>query len=338
MVTIGDIAKKVGMTQATVSRVLTGKGTAARISEQTQQKIRQVADQLHYFPSFAGRALVRGKTFSLGFLCGNIRNPHYIEMADLAMQEAEKRGYHLVLGITEWQNWDNDLQCFDTLMSRGIDGMIFFGNALQPNTAQYRQVVQEKFPLVSINYQIPDLPSLCSDWQPGVDQTFAHLKALGYSNVISCGLEQSEKQTAVEIAAQTYGIRVESYIINSPCPQALVELRDLGRSLANRPDRPQAIIVTSDYLAMRFMCGLTEGGASIPADISVIGMDGTDEGEFLNPPLTSIAQDQSGLIQKAVAMIIDMIEGKQPPSLYMTLPTQLMIRKSVRNLLTAEGN
>jgi DNA-binding LacI/PurR family transcriptional regulator len=95
MVTMADIAKRAGVSQPTVSRVLNGKGATARISAATQKRVKAIARRLQFRPSFAGQALVRGRTRSIGFMCGNIRNPHYTEMADIAMQMVEQHGYHL---------------------------------------------------------------------------------------------------------------------------------------------------------------------------------------------------------------------------------------------------
>ncbi len=334
-VTIEDIARSAGVSKGTVSFVLNDrKSGTVRISPATKKKILEAAQRLNYKPSFSARALARGKTDTIGFMCGNIRNPHYTEMADLAMREVEKRGYHLMIGVNEWVEQTDDLRCFDALMDRGVDGMIFFGMCLQPHTSQYRRVVDNEFPLVSISEHLKGLPCIKTDWQTGMNQAMAHLKSMGHRRVGFCSMEHGEKQAAIEAAAANHGMElVHHHVVEAPGWCHLTPLyRQAGIDVAQNPDRPTAMILSSDFVAMRFINGAIAAGLRIPEDLSIIGMDGTEMGEFLNPPLTSIGQDIETIITRAVEMIIQMIEGKKSDPAVHIIPSRLLIRNSVRQL------
>jgi len=336
MVTMVDIAKKAGVSQATVSRVLNGKGSTARISASTQKRVQAIARRLQFHPSFAGQALVRGRTRSIGFMCGNIRNPHYTDMADAAMEAVEQRGYHLVMAVTRWFSWENDLECFDGLLARGVDGVIYFGNALAPATPQYERVVRERFPLVSISYQVPGLPCILSDNQPGMDEAFALLKANGHTRIIGIRSEAPEKRIPFLTAAAKYGFEVEEGPpLASDGPrrdeQTLLEVRQEAHRFAERKDRPTAVFVSSDFLAAAFICGLWEKGVMIPRDVSVFSYDGTQAGEVMAPPLTSVTQDAPEIIRRALKIIFDRIERDETPNPAPVemVPTRLVIRQSI---------
>ncbi|MBN1554719.1 MAG: LacI family DNA-binding transcriptional regulator [Phycisphaerae bacterium] len=336
MVTMSDIAKMAGVSQPTVSRVLNGKGAKARISPATQKRIKEIARELQFRPSFAGQALVSGRTKSIGFICGNIRNPYYTEMADIAMQAVEERGYHLLMGVARWVTWQNDLECFDSLLARGVDGVIYFGSALAPGRTQYEQVLREHYPLVSVNYRFPRIPSILSDAQPGMNEAFALLKANGHSRVLGVWLVQEEKHHPFVKAAKEFGFDAEfttkfkSGSANRP-DQSLQNMRREAHCFAERMDRPSAVFVTSDQYAAAFIGGLWDKGILVPRDVSVFAYDGTRAGEYMTPPLTSIRQDLPEMIHKALEIIFDRIDGKNTfdSDTTITLPTRLIVRESI---------
>ncbi|MBN1943884.1 MAG: LacI family DNA-binding transcriptional regulator [Phycisphaerae bacterium] len=334
MVTMSDIARMAGVSQPTVSRVLNGKGSSTRISAATQKKVRAIAQKLHFRPSFAGRALVSGRTRSIGFMCGNIRNPYYTEMADIAMRMVEERGYHLILGMMRWISWQNDLECFESLLSRGVDGVIYFGSALAPGRALYERMVQEKFPLVCVNHQPPKLPCILPDFQPGVNEAFALLKANGHSRVTGIRLNGLEKRIPFLAAAKEYGFDVEEGPTFKTEPSRLPEevLQNVRREaycFAEQKDRPGAVVITSDQLAAAFIGGLFEKGVMVPRDVSVISFDGTRAGQFMAPPLTSVGQDTTEIIRRALEWIFERIDRKDTSAPVVKIPTRLVIRQSV---------
>lgn len=333
MVTMTDIARLAGVSQPTVSRVLNGKGSTARISTATQKKVQAIARKLQFRPSFAGQALVSGRTRSIGFMCGNIQNPHYTEMADLAMQIMEQRGYHLIMGVTRWVTWQNDLECLEGLLSRGVDGVIYFGSALVPGRAQYERVVQEEFPLVCVNHQVPKLSCIVFDAQPGMNEAFSLLKENGHSRIMSLHLNEPHKQVPFLNAARQYGFDVEdvscSISKKRHSDEMLSEIRNEAHRFAERKDRPGAVFVSSDYRARAFIAGLWDKGIMVPRDVSVIGFDGTQAGETMAPPLTSIGQNAAEIIQRALEIIFDKIERKDSSAPVITIPTRLIVRQSV---------
>lgn len=331
-ITATDIAKRVGVSQATVSRVLNGKGAQVRIAKATQDKIQAAAKALHYRPSFAGRALVRGRTRSIGFMCGDICNPHFNELADLAMREVEKRGFHLVLAVIKWHTAKNDLEAFDSLLARGVDGVIYFGTAIRHGTPQYAQIVGETFPFISIAHAIDGLASIVSDNQPGMDETVAHFKENGHRRLAYFGLAQTDKETPLARAAQRYGIALSHHYVKVP-PGQWAQIPQLVRAaahqFANLPERPTAVFVSSDHLAGTFASGLWDNGLRIPEDISVVSYDGTVAGGAMVPPLTSVDFDGERVIRLAVETVCAQIEGRTFAAEPLVVPTRLLIRKSV---------
>jgi LacI family transcriptional regulator len=330
--TATDIAKQAGVSQATVSRVLSGKGAQARIAKTTQAKIQALAKELHYRPSFAGQALVRGKTRSIGFMCGDICNPHFNELADLAMREVEKRGFHLVLAVIKWDATQNNLEAFDSLLARGVDGVIYFGADIRKGTAQHTQITGGKFPFVSIEQAFNGLPSIVSDNQIGLDEAVAHFKENGHRRLAYFGFAEPDKELPLARAAKRHGLSLSRHHVTIPLgawAQIPQRVRAAAHQFADLPERPTAVFVSSDHLAHVFASGLWDKGLRIPEDVSVIGYDGTAAGGFMVPPLSSVDFDNERVIRLAVDTVCAQIEGRAGAAKKMVVPTRLLVRKSV---------
>jgi DNA-binding LacI/PurR family transcriptional regulator len=330
MITIADIAKQAGVTQATVSRVLSGKGKAQRISAQTQERVRTLANEMNYIPSFAARSLVRGKTNSIGFICGDIVNPYFNELANITMGQLERLGYHMLLATTQWKTTQNDLECLDTLLSRGVDGIIFFGVALQPETKQYQHIMKAKIPLVSINTVVPGMVSILTDYQPGVNEAIAYLKEMGHRRIIYVNGPHGEKEAAIRNAIRHYGLQSECRRVEVGWPKDWQEVFYSEGARVNRTDGlPDTFILGSDFIAQPFICGLHSQKIKVPEDVSVISFDGTKAGEFFIPPITSIASPNVEKMTLAIDIILELMEKKEILDQVIPMPSHLLIRKSV---------
>ncbi len=326
-ITLADIAQRTGVTKMTVSLVLNDKKSGLRISEKTRQKIQAVADELNYIPSFSARTLAKGKTYSIGFQCGNIQNAYYSEMAEDAMKLVENRGYHLLIAVTQWVRESNDLECLETLLGRGVEGVIFFGLALKLGTRIYDYVVKESFPLVNINEWVEAMTCVGSDWNSGMDQTVRFLKSKGHSRIgffrgSTEPLEKDRKLIALTHACEREHLELVTYEIND------ADLRDVSSFLKDR-NRASALIMQSDFTAQAAIKGLRKAGLEIPKDVAVVGIDGTKIGEWMHPELTTIAQDKEQMMRIAVEKIMAMIENRETPREHIRVPTRLIVRESV---------
>jgi len=325
-ITLSDIAQRTGVSKMTVSLVLNHKRGGLRISKATRQKVLTAAQELNYIPSFSARSLVRGRTNSIGFQCGNIRNPHYTELAEVAVRELESRDYHLLIAVTQWVSERNDLECLESLIGRGVDGVIFFGIALQPETKMYDYVRGRKFPLVQVSNLQEGFSCVTSDWRPGMAQAIEHLKAKGHHRVGNLRSryippDLDPKQQAFLWACREYGVEPVTYVCEH------VQAED-GRQVARDPNRPTALIATSDFTAQWVLKGLRMEGLEIPRDMALVGVDGTQIAEVMHPTLTSIAQDRQTIMKETVEMLMNLIDEKEDPGRHVKIPTSLVVRES----------
>ncbi len=327
-VTIFDIADRAGVKRATVSAVLTGKADGLRIAKATQERVRRAARELKYQPSVSARALARGRTFSFGLIYGDIMNPHSAEIATIALAEAEARNYQLLISLTEWKNQERDLCCFDTLRARGVDGIIMGSFAVRPGTLQYDAVLRDKFPLVLFREAVEGLSDVSSDWTAGMEQAVAYLNSKGHTRIAFEDTDSKQvyhdKNLALHAACRKYNVQTVPFELTRDVEQA----RRIAVDLARRPDRPSALVASSDFLAMAMIRGLTQAGLRLPDDMAVVGVDGTEIGAYYNPPLTSIAQDRHGLVNAAIDLLLKMQDKQITEPQHVIFPTKLIIRES----------
>jgi LacI family transcriptional regulator len=327
-ITLVDIAKQAGVSRATVGWVLSGRGKEFRISEGTREKVMKISRELNYRPSFSGRALAKGKTFSLGLICGDIHTPYYAELASKALHFADARGYHLMVSLTEW-DFQKEVNCLEMFLGGKVDGVVMLAGGLQPGTPQYDYVVEKKFPLVLINTRIEGLSGVCSDFQPGMDQAIGYLKNKGHRRVQFLGYRfpvpmTDYKQIAFERACRDHGMDFQVRQSSSN----LHDVRQIGRELAKDPNRSTAVIAFSDYVATGLINGLRDEGLAVPEDMAVVGIDGTEMGSFYYPPLTTIAVDIEGKARKSIELLLQLVEDRSAGPQEMSLPTELIIRGS----------
>ncbi len=324
-VTITDIAERAAVTKGTVSKVLNNRHSAARISDATKDRVLDAVKELNYQPSFLARSLARGKTNTIGLICGDIHTPHFAELASCALHEAEVRGYHLLLSLTEW-NAEKELACLDTLLSRQVDGILMVPAALRPDTPQYQSIVRNHFPIVMLGACIEGLSSVSCDIEPGMDEAVTALKLRGHKRI---GFVQTRistrKSRAFMTACQTNGVTPVEYF----CGLEMSGSVEVGRRLA-ADDSPHAIIVRSDYTAMGVIRGLRDGGKEVPRDVDVIGIDGTQWGAYATPALTSIYQNRSEMISSAMDILLERVKDPSLSHVEVTIPTRLVDGETVK--------
>ncbi|NLX06264.1 MAG: LacI family transcriptional regulator [Phycisphaerae bacterium] len=333
--TLAEIAKRVGVHQSTVSAVLNRSRATIRVSDQTRQRILAVARELQYRPSFSAQSLAKGRTNSLGMICGDIHSPHFSELASRAMQEAEARGYHLLLSVAQWITQENNLGCLETLMGRGVDGVIAWGSGLSPQTPLYEQILRERFPLVLCSEQVGDLSSIDSDWHGGIGEAVEYLKRRGHDRVCFVGYRNGwhdpqhspdPKRPAFIEACRRHAVEPREIYMTKLSD--LEEAEAMGAAMADARPSETAFLVYSDYTAFGFCRGLLNRGVRVPQDVSVVGMDGTRMGQYYHPALTTIAQDRELIVAEAIDMTLRMIENQEEPGRRVILPTRLIVRES----------
>ena len=173
MTTVRDVARRAGVSIATVSRVF---GRPDAVAAATRLRVLSAADELGYSPNTSARALVRGRTGYLGLLVHDLANPFYATVAKAAQLEARRRG--LALFCADYGDQPADELALAKEMARHVDGLLLYPS--QPAGGALGAAVADLGPAVLIDSPVEGVPHVVMSTAEGVDQAVDHLAALGH--------------------------------------------------------------------------------------------------------------------------------------------------------------
>jgi DNA-binding LacI/PurR family transcriptional regulator len=317
--TIYDIAELAGVNPSTVSRALS---TPGRISAKTEQKIHAAAKQLNYRVNPAARALLTGRTRTIGLIVADITNPVFFDVVRGAEREAAAHDYTLVLAEFH-ESAEMELLTARRLMP-SVDGLILATSRIDP--AGIRDLAAEK-PVVIINRDVEGITSVIADVDPGIGEAVAHLASLGHERIAYvAGPERSWVSHRRWRSIGEHAARAGMTAVRLPSEQPVMAA---GRAVASEvlASGASAVFAYNDLLAIGLMQELIARSVRVPGDMSVIGFDNIFGADFTTPGLTSIGAPHTEAGVFATRNILGLLSGEgleQPPDLV----TALVLRAS----------
>ena len=335
-----DVARRAGVSRATVSAVLSGAGGNVRMSEETRQRVQAAVLELQYVPHPAAQALRRQRSGVIGFvprpdgaMSGGSLLRYQISriMAHAAMQS----GSHLVEASAETDTSRGSDELLRFLLSRRVDGVIFDS---PPTEAEVRRVVEYGLPTVQIirpQFAVPT-PAVTVDATDGVAAAVAHLVALGHREIAFIGHGGPHPIdraliTAFTTALARHGLAVPEAHLRQMHEHSLEAGHTATRALLALPHRFTALFVAGDTLAGGVMQAFYEVGRRVPDALSVIVYN-DNLAAYLAPPLTCIPQPFAQVAAAACALIAAQLESGDDgdgvvPS-HIVFPTTFIVRQS----------
>lgn len=317
-VTSVAVAERAGVSQSTVSLVLSGKARG-RVSTTTEEAVRRAAAELGYRPNRAAQALRLGAARTIGLVVPDVTNPFFGRVMRGAVRAARDAGFAVALVDTDRDTaWASET--VSALTAGPVDGLLLFG--LFPPAGQRTDRI------VLIEIEARGLPSVRFAFDDGVRDAMAHLVGLGHRHVAHLASSVAEatfgmRARAADDAAAAAGLPAVARAFSAIDLEAATAA---ARSLLDRAPRPTAILCDDDIMAAGVCVAARGLGLSVPGDVSVIGSDDLDVARVLDPPLTTMAADGERIGAVAFAMLATVLEGRRPRR--RTLPVQLVVRGS----------
>ena len=312
------MARRAGVSQSTVSLVLSGK-SAGRISARTEAAVRQAADELGYRPNVAARALRTGTARTVGLVVTDVTHPFFGPVLRGAQVAAWRAGYAVAL-VDVANDPDREQASFEALRAGPVDGSRFFTVDPPESTGEH---------VVALEVSPPGMSFVRFDTERGTELALRHLLELGHTRIGHLGSE---------LDAETFRIRRETLLRVlgeaglEPGPYRRAPFRfdeAVGRALEllDAPDRPTAIYCDDDLLAGGVYLAARERGLRIPGELSVVGFDDLPFARVFEPPLTTIRIDPEALGAEAFEALAKLMAGEPAPP-GRILPVELIIRGS----------
>ncbi len=307
-----EIARRLGVSSATVSNALRGKG---RLSPELADKIRAMAAELHYVPDHAARSLRTGKSATIGLLVPNIGQPLFPVFAQAIERAAKRRGFAVLLGDSLGTAEGQDFE-LRNMLARGVDALIVI-----PTRGTTVPAGSVPVPVAVIDSAVTEGNVAASDHRDGGRQAARHLVDLGHREIaILAGPTNSlvahERVGGMREIFEAASIRPSLYH-SDPTFEA-------GAELGRMPDvaRFTACAAAYDTLAVGFTVAARQRGIAIPEAMSVTGFDDLMWSRIVSPPLTTVRQDLGAIAEHALSFVVG--EGGKPR----VFPVELVVRAS----------
>ena len=321
-VTSVDVARAAGVSQSTVSLVLSGK-SRGRISARTEEAVRRAAEELGYRPNVAARALRTGRARSVGFVVPDVTHPFFGRTMRGAQEAAATAGYAVTL-VDVPADGDFGLTPVEALREGPADGFIYF--SVEPPAHRRRG---ER--IVVIEAAPDDFPWVRLATEDGTDAALEHLLALGHRRIARLGSWRDFP--TFELRRDRWLAALERVGVEPDESLRAGSLFDFGEAaraagtLLDAEDPPTAIICDDDILAGGVYLAARDRGLEIPRDVSVVGFDDLDFAQVLWPPLTTISADAERLGGMAFESLAALMAGELTEH-GRVLPVELVVRGS----------
>jgi LacI family transcriptional regulator len=328
-VTIADVARHAGVSTAAVSKVLRN---AYGVSADMSQRVRSSMTELGYRPHAAARSM-RGRSFTIGLLLDNIRNPFYGDFLDGVTDALVKTDFQVLVGSAGFTA-QSQSRLADAMIDRAMDGLIL----VAPSMSRSQVIVVAKtIPTVVIGHHDTgdEYDSVVDDDRAGATLVVDHLVALGHRRIAHASATAKAGQWTrrpEQVRSDGYQQAMHRHGLDEAVAIAGTSYSEeggyqAGRELLSRPDRPTAIFAGADFAALGVLRAASELGLRIPDDLSLAGYDNTTLAASAPINLTSVDQAAHDLGATAARLLGERMDGRSRSVLTSTAP-RLIIRST----------
>ncbi|MGV3488168.1 MAG: LacI family DNA-binding transcriptional regulator [Tuberibacillus sp.] len=304
-VTISDVAKRAGVSKATVSRVINNK---TNVADDVRIRVTHAIKQLGYEPSGIARSLVSKKTGIIGLVIPDITNPFFPTVARGVEDAAHHHGYSVMLC-----NTDND-PTIETgyirkLLDHQVEGIILVSTTLDETRREWFQRIQTPLVLCDRYSSLINLDTVSVDnFKAGYDAT-KHLIAKGHRHILHISTQYnipslSNREAGYIEAMQESDLEpniVYGFLTFESGYQVIDSLEEY--------QMPTAVFAANDLMALGAMRAFREKGIDVPKDIEIIGCDDILPSRLSTPTLTTILQPAYQMGVRAIELLHERIEG-----------------------------
>lgn len=327
-VTISDVARAAGVSKQTVSRVLNDR---AELSPDTRERVLHVIRELGYRPNVAARSLLSGRSFTLGLVIPDLKNPFCVDIADGVQAAAREAEYHVLLYDTS-ESVELEAQSVRLLHERRVDGIILCSSRLPDD--RLAELIQGVGPVVLVNRwaNAPDVTQIGADYVQGASLATRHLLELGHRRigVLTLAVETANSQAKLrgyQEAMQQAGLAVTPSLVarTTNSTEGGVAGADW---LLDQADPPTAIVSYGDAVAIGVLHACHRRGLRVPEDVAVIGFGGSEITAFLEPPLSTVQIENRAMGYQAVRLLLDRVGAPAAAASLVRTEPRLVVRAS----------
>jgi LacI family transcriptional regulator len=328
-ITLEEIARQSNVSRSTVSRVINGD---PNVKEETRKRVLKIVESVNFQPNLAARSLAAGRTEVIGLvipagLAAIFTDPYFPQVVKGISSACNINGYSVMLWLAEPEY---ERQMITKILHSGLlDGVIVSSVIIDDPIV--KSLYESKMPFVLIGrHPTLDICYVDIDNVSGGYQATQHLINLGHRKVAT--ITGPLNLIAGYDRHQGYIQALDQHDI--PYDPKLVAEGDFSEDSGYQaclniiPQKPDAIFIANDTMAMGAFSALAEANLSVPGDIAIVGFDDIPNAKSTPSPLTTIRQPIQDTGSEAVNALIQLIDQPESRCSNILLPTELVIRKS----------
>nr|WP_304219232.1 catabolite control protein A [Fredinandcohnia onubensis] len=330
-VTIYDVAREANVSMATVSRVVNGN---PNVKPTTRKKVQEAIDRLGYRPNAVARGLASKKTTTVGVIIPDISNIFYSELARGIEDIATMYKYNIILSNSD-QNKDKEFHLLNTMLGKQVDGIVFMsGNITEEHVEEF-----EKSPvpivLAASVESTNTVPAVTIDVEQAAYDAVTEFANKGHKKIafvtgplnepINGEKKLNGYKRAIEDAGLSYNeeLVIEGDYTYDSGIEGFERIHELV-------DKPTAVFVGTDEMALGVIHSAQDLGYSIPNDFEVISFDNTRLALMVRPQLTSVVQPMYDIGAVAMRLLTKFMNKENVEEQIVTLPHRIEFRHSTK--------
>ena len=338
MVSIKDIAREVGMSPSTVSRVVNGK---KHVNSEKREQILKLIEETGYVPNRAARSMVLKRSFTVGIIIPDTFNMFQRQLFSIIERHLESFGYHTLFFFVKFEAQSEET-CLNRLKAEKPDGVIMLHEI--KNHLFYEYIIKTGLPAVTATFHYPGINAIHVNEEQASRDAVNHLIGLGHKHILmisgdgfTFGRQRADGFLQALTEADLAWDENRVVFVRHYTP----EFGIYGmRELLLREDKKKftAVFAATDELAIGAIRVLSDEGLRVPEDVSVVGFDDIDIAQYTTPRLTTICQPLTEIGEKTALNLHRQITEGYTGETEQILPYKLVIRESTQALKSPEGN
>lgn len=294
--TLEEVARRAGVSTATVSRVLNNVGP---VKNTTRARVLRAVEELKYNPNLHARSLAGGKSRSIGIIVSNIENPFFLDIYKAVEAQALAAGYELIMANTDYIP-ERLTASIRLMIGRRVSGLAAIVSEMDANLME--ELNGSRIPVVFYDVGTPrrNITNIRVNYRYGMEKLVSYLYNMGHRRMAFVGHHtplgpiHERLKVLLDSVERLPGVRVETVGDSD----TLEGGRRAARAVLTAAPDVTAIVCVNDIMAVGVLRELRDSGLRVPEDVSVTGFDNIKLAQFCHPPLTTvhIPRDEIGEI------------------------------------------
>ena len=334
---LDEVAKRAGVSTATVSRVL---NHAVAVRNATRQRVMRAVSELNYHPNLHARSLAKGASRTLGMIASNLQNPFFFDIFRALEADAHTHGYEVVAANTDYDS-EHLVRSVRLMIGRRVTGLAVIVSEMAPDLISELAASKIRVVFYDVGTAGRTMSNIRVNYRRGIERVVGYLHNLNHRRLVFVGHHAtlgplSEREKAFVETVSRYAPETEWRTVATE--DGLEGGQQAARDVLCSGFQPTAIICVNDVMAVGVLREVREQGLRVPEDISVTGFDNIKLAEFSYPSLTTVHIPRDRIGHLAFSMLVPESASGSLPGREIVIDPELVLRDSTGAAPRTEGS